>query len=136
MFAKSEPEGDGGESKHGQIVVSAFLIAGSDPTVLLESVDESLHTVAFAVDSLIEATLAFVAFVRNGYPDPPPPQIPPYPRTAVALIPYHSAGPLLRSTPSRSPDLALLHEALKHHRLVSLSCRQHKRYGLTLSFGS
>ncbi len=91
MFANLQPEDDSSEGEHSEIVVSKLLVASSHTTELLESVDEPLHTVAFAVDALIEASLALVALMGDGYPDPPHPQILAYPLAAVPPLQHQLA---------------------------------------------
>jgi hypothetical protein len=51
---ESEPEQDGREGQHREVISRPLLVAGGDPAVLLEAVDEALDDIALAVRTTVK----------------------------------------------------------------------------------
>src|SRR5918993_2812672 len=112
---------DRSDLDHGQVVDLALLIAGRDPTELLELVDRALHPVAFSIGRLVKARLTpLVRLGRDHRPDATAPQVAPHAGVAVALVTSHRFG----SQPGRAPpqrfDRPGLQQAGQHRRLMTL----------------
>jgi hypothetical protein len=53
-----QPEHDHGQGNHGEVVGTAFLVAGGDAAEVFKAVDEALDPVAFAIGLPVKAALA------------------------------------------------------------------------------
>src|SRR3954469_19237367 len=96
----SEPEADHADGQHGAIVDPALLVAGRDPAVLLQAVDQPLDPVPEPVRLAVEAGPAALALLgRDDRRDAATPELPPGLRTAVGLVARHPPGPQARPAP-------------------------------------
>src|SRR5947208_1468820 len=131
----SQPEHDGGDGEHRQVVDGPFLIAGRDPTELLQAVDQPLHDIPLPIRILVKPDPSLPFLPRNHHPNPSTAQIPPDLLAAVALVPSDP----IRSNPRSSSaplDRSSLHQGLEHDLLVALSGGQQQDHGLALPLGS
>jgi hypothetical protein len=97
LFAESrvEPNDDGSDDDHCSVIRRSLLIAGRQPTPLLQAVDAALDHVATGVDRLVNdewttrssrPLRALVAPLWNGVLDLPPAQQAPTAGIAIAFI--------------------------------------------------
>src|SRR5258708_9169350 len=115
------PEQDGRHRHHGEIVGGALLVAGGHAAALLETIDEPLHLVAFAIEPTVEwAGSALVALVGDGVPDAMLAEPLPDPPAAVASVPPQTLRPMTEGPASFPSDTALLQQRLAHRLVMSL----------------
>lgn len=112
------------------VVDAELLIARGESTVLLDSIDESIHAIALSTDLLVEGTASsLILFAWNGHRDAVTPKVPPHRPAAIAFLSAQSPRPLFGAPRTRLPDLPLLHQWHKSALLVALSGGQHRGYG-------
>src|SRR5581483_6019365 len=118
------------------IVGSPFLIAGSNPSAVLEPIEQPLHLVALPIRRVVEARgAALVALGGNDYPDTPATQSCPHGPAAVALVAHQSSRPQPGSSTSSPLDGAARRQRRHHGLVVAFPSRQDKDDRLALSFG-
>src|SRR3954447_6268724 len=121
----SEPEADHADGQHGAIVDPALLVAGRDPAVLLQAVDQPLDPVPEPVRLAVEAGPAALALLgRDDRRDAAPPELPPGLRAAVGLVARHPPRAQARPAPALAPDRARVEHRLQRHLLVPLAARK------------
>ncbi len=119
------------------MVCSPLFVARRETPPLLEPVDQPLYPVAFTVDCPVEGSCApLVALARDGDADAAPSQIGPDLPTAVALVTDNPVGSQSWTPTATSCNCPLLHQPLKHRRLVTLARRQHKGDRLSVSLAA
>src|SRR5947209_9831856 len=132
-FQMSEPEHDGSNGEHRQVVDRAFLVAGRDAPELLQTVDQPLYDIPLAIGSLIEPDAPFSFLPSNHDANPSATQLPPDLPAAVALVSRYP----IRSRPwpsSPSLDCPALHQGLEHDLLMALSGGQQQDHRLARPF--
>src|SRR5258708_39707223 len=108
------PEQDGRHRHYGEIVGGALLVAGGHAAALLQTIDEPLHLVAFAIEPTVEwAGSALVALVGDGVPDAMPTQPGADAPAAVAFVPHNAPRPMTGAPASFPHDTALLQQRLE-----------------------
>ncbi len=120
------------------MVVSAeLLVARGNPTVLLDSIDESLHAIALSIDLLVEGTSSsLIGLAWNGHRDAVTPKIPPHRPAAIAFVSAQSSRPLFGAPRTGLSDLSLLHQRHEGALLVALSGGQHDGHGQPFFLGA
>ena len=131
-----EPEEDGSDGEHAQIMNGALLIAGSDAAKAFQPVHETLQQVSLTIRYLVNAGPPLPFLSRNDDPDAAPPQVPPNLLTAVAFV---SCDPI-RTNPRPSPAWSLrragLHQGFEHTLFMALSRRDQQSNRLTVALCS
>src|SRR4051794_33424907 len=98
------------------------LVAGRDPAVLLQAVDQPLDPVPEPVRLAVEAGPAALALLGRGdRRDAATPELPPGLRAAVGLVARHPPGQQARPAPALAPDRARVEHRLQRHLLVLLA---------------
>src|SRR5436305_1084078 len=105
----SQPEGNGGDGEHRQVVDGPLLVSSGDAAKLLQAVDESLHDIPFPVGVLVESDPALTFLAGDDHADPSPTQVPPDLLAAVALVAYHAIWANPWSSVPLSLDGSCLH---------------------------
>ncbi len=119
------------------VVLRPFLIPRRQPSELLKPVDQSLHPVAQTVDRPIKgATPPLIPLAWDRHADAAPPQVRPDPSAAVAFVAHHALGAQLRAPAATPLDCPLLHQRLKHGRLVLFPRGEHDGDGLAVALGA
>src|SRR5579859_5767643 len=122
-FQMSQPESNGGDGEHRQVVDGPFLIVGRYAPELLEAVDQPFDDIALPIGGLIEPDSPLSLLPSNDHANAAAPQISPDLLAAVTLVTGHSVGS--NSGPSTvSLHRSRLHQRLEHHLLVTVAGRE------------
>jgi hypothetical protein len=115
--------------------VGTFLIAGSDPSVLFEAVDQSLDSITLTVDRAIEgASTGFITLARDGVADAATTKICSVGTTAVPLVTNNALRPELWSSRSGSLYCSSFHQRLEKRCLMALAWADKNRDRLSFPF--
>src|SRR5512134_2345020 len=107
-----------------------FLVAGGQPSELLQPIHQPLDTVAQAVNRPVEGTrAAFVALAGNRDPDPPAPRPAADRATAIALVAHDPAWPATRAPTPCPLDHPAFHPLGEDHGFMALAGREHHGHG-------
>ena len=128
----SQPEGDGGDREHREVVDRPFLVAGGDATELLQAVNEPLHDIALPVGVLVEPDSSLTFLASNDHADPSSAEVAPDLLAAVALVTCDSIWANPWSSVSPPLDCPSFHQGLEHDLLVALARRQQQHHGLAI----
>jgi hypothetical protein len=132
-----EPEYDGGDREHRQVVGGSLFVARRDTAELFEAVNEAFDPVPFSVGASVERSACpLVRSVGDHDADAPATQIFPHLVGAVALVADESSWPYAWSPTSCPPHRAALHQRLEDGLLVALATREHEDERLAVSLGT
>jgi hypothetical protein len=136
VSANSQVEEDCPDSDHTEIIVGALLVAGGDPSELLQAIDELLNPSPQLVKLLAEWTTPLILFVRDGDTDAvlaqPLTNLP----AAIGFIACYAPWTQARPTALVSFDGSLFHQLLECLAFVALTRLQNKGDWLALAFGT
>lgn len=122
--------------KHRQIASGELVVAGGNASELLQTVNETLHPIAFAVNLPIErAGAGLVGSTRDGVANTATTQEAAHGRKTVPLVADDPLGPFPWPSATRSLDRALAEQLLKDGDLMTLATCQHECDRLALAVG-
>lgn len=111
MYAKSHPKQDGSDCDPRGIGRCAFVVAGSNAPVLLETIDEPLDTVTQAVDGLVKGASSMLVLTPwDGVTDTLAPQVTAEAAATVAFVANQAARTQPGASRAASADSALLQQ--------------------------
>ncbi len=130
------PEHNGGNRQHREVVHDSFLITGRNAPILFQSIERAFDPITFSVGLTVKACplAKFIGTAGNDRTNPSSSQI-----LAVRLagVPFIPGNSLWTDAGTSRPSLfdgSLLHQSLKHYGLMALSDGQQERHRFATVF--
>jgi len=123
VFSNLQPEHDGGEVKHGEVVSGALFVAGGDAPALFETTEQALDLVALGIGLPVDQGARVLALgLRDDAADAAPAQVVAHVSVAVAAVGHQPLWPLAWpawSGPADPPAIQQMRQGLVVGRLAA-----------------
>jgi len=130
-----DPDEDGAEVEHGEVVGRALLVAGRKAPELFQAVEQALHSVACPIRRTVEPRPTPLARLgRDHRPDAPAPQVLARGAARKGLVAHHTPRSQARAPAALATNRTCIEQGWKSDAVVALAAGQVKGDRLAVPF--